>query len=388
MGRLITSSSVPAVVTAVISLLVGPFAAQTALTRFVEVATSAQGFGEPRRSSVERSRAEVSGKGAQAPTAAGAAKQSPAKTTAEKTWKTPRTPWGDPDLQGIWNNATATPLERPARFGEKPVLTDEEAAEFQEEVASNLTRDRRDGGQEVDVDRAYNDHWMDARRLQTLQDKRSSLIVDPPGGRLPPSAKLTPERQKAAQERAAQVRPFYVDMPRGPEDLALVTRCILREGHDRVPYLGSIYNNTNQIFQSPGYVVILSEMVHHARVIPLSGRPHVGPNLRQWLGDTRGRWEGETLVLETTNFRRDPGLLFGNANPDTFRIVERFTRLGPDALKYEFTISDPDTWATPWKAMVSWIRIEEQLFEYTCHEDNYDMAHFLASTRGREARRP
>jgi hypothetical protein len=129
-------------------------------------------------------------------------------------------------------------------------------------------------------------------------------------------------------------------------------------------------------------------MVHHARVIPLNGRPHVGPNLRQWLGDTRGRWEGETLVLETTNFRRDPGLLFGNANPDTFRIVERFTRLGPEALKYEFTISDPDTWATPWKAMVSWIRIEEQLFEYTCHEDNYDMAHFLASTRGREARRP
>jgi hypothetical protein len=322
----------------------------------------------------------------QAQTTAAAPKQSPAQMKASaKTWKVSRTPWGDPDLQGIWNTATATPLERPSKFGGTPVLTDEEAAEFQEEVASNLTRDRRDGSQEVDVDRAYNEHWMDARRLQTLQDKRTSLIVDPPDGRLPPAPQLTPERRKAAEERAARVRPFYVDRPNGPQELPLVTRCILREGHDRAPYLGTIYNNTNQIFQSPGYVTILSEMVHHARIIPLTG-PHVGPDLRQWLGDARGRWEGETLVVETTNFRRDPGLLFGNANPDTFQIVERFTRLGPDTLKYEFTISDPDTWTRPWIAMVSWSRIEEQLYEYTCHEDNYDMAHFLAAAQTREAK--
>ena len=352
--RLITSLSVPVVVSAVVSLLPAANAASVALTSFVGVA--------------------------------GLRSSSFVQAAPAKTWKVSRTPWGDPDLQGIWNTATATPLERPSKFGGTPVLTNEEAAEFQEEVASNLTRDRRDGSQEVDVDRAYNEHWMDARRLQTLQDKRTSLIVDPPDGRLPPSPQLTPERQKAAQERAARVRPFYVNMPTGPQDLALVTRCILREGHDRVPYLGTIYNNTNQIFQSPGYVTILAEMVHHARIIPLNGRPHVGPNLRQWLGDARGRWEGETLVVETTNFRRDPGLLFGNANPDTFQIVERFTRLGPDILKYEFTISDPDTWARPWKAMVSWNRIEEQLYEYTCHEDNYDMAHFLAAASAREAK--
>ena len=365
--RLITSLSAPVVVSALVSLLPAAMAASIALTSFVGAA-------------------EGSGEGTQAQTAAGAPKPSPAQTTAPaRAWKVSRTPWGDPDLQGIWNTATATPLERPSKFG-TPVLTDQEAAEFQEEVASNLTRDRRDGSQEVDVDRAYNEHWMDARRLQTLQDKRTSLIVDPPDGRLPPSPELTPERQKAAQERAARARPFYVNMPTGPQDLALVTRCILREGHDRVPYLGTIYNNTNHIFQSPGYVTILSEMVHHARIIPLNGRPHVGPNLRQWLGDARGRWEGETLVVETTNFRRDPGLLFGNANPDTFQIVERFTRLGPDTLKYEFTISDPDTWARPWKAMVSWSRIEEQLYEYTCHEDNYDMAHFLAAASAREAK--
>jgi hypothetical protein len=349
--RLITSLSVPIAVSAVVSLL---------------------------------SAATAVGEGAQAQTAAGPPKQSPAQTA--KPWKVSRTPWGDPDFQGIWNTATATPLERPSKFGGTSVLTDEEAAEFQEEVASNLTRDRRDGSQEVDVDRAYNEHWMDARRLQTLQDKRTSLIVDPPDGRLPPSPQLTAERLKVAQERAGRVRPFYVNTPTGPQDLALVTRCILREGHDRVPYLGTIYNNTNQIFQSPGYVTILSEMVHHARIIPLNGRPPVGPNLRQWLGDARGRWEGETLVVETTNFRRDPGLLFGNANPDTFQIVERFTRVDPDTLKYEFTITDPDTWTRPWKAMVSWARIEDQLYEYTCHEDNYDMAHFLAAAQAREAK--
>lgn len=365
--RLIASLSVPTLVSAVLSLLPAATTAPALLVSFVRVA-------------------EASDKGAQAPTA-GAARQSRVETTAAaKAWKVSRTPWGDPDLQGIWNMATATPLERPAKFGEKSVLTDEEAAEFQEDLASNLTRDRRDGGQEVDVDRAYNEHWMDARRLQTLQDKRSSLIVDPPDGRLPPAPQLSPERQKAARERAAQARPFYTNLPNGPQELAFSTRCILREGHDRVPYIGTIYNNTNQIFQSPGYVIILSEMVHSARVIPLDGRPHVGPNLRQWLGNTRGRWEGETLVLETTNFRRDPGLLFGNANPDTFGIVERFTRLGPDVLKYEFRVSDPDTWTRPWTAMVSWVRTEDQLFEYTCHEDNYDMAHFLAGARAREAK--
>ena len=215
--------------------------------------------------------------------------------------KTFRTPWGDPDLQGVWNDATSTPLQRPGEVGSKQVLNDEEAAEFQATLANNLTRDRRDGGAEVDVNRAYNDHWMDSRRLKITADRRTSLIVDPPDGRMPPLVPLTPERQKARADRAAAVARFNAGLPDGPEELSLPVRCVIRT--DSPPYLPTIYNNDFQIFQSPGYVVIAPEMIHSARIIPLDGRPHLGKSLRQWLGDTRGRFDGNTLVIETTNFR-------------------------------------------------------------------------------------
>lgn len=313
--------------------------------------------------------------------AAGAA--APAKPAA-RAWATPRTPWGDPDLQGIWNFATSTPLERPAIVGEKAVLSDEEAEQFEEKLAFDLTRDRRDGGNEADVRRAYNEHWMDPRRLELLTDKRTSLIVDPADGRIPPRVPLTPERKQAAQDAAGRVARFNAGMPLSHEEFTPPVRGIIRT--DRPPYLGTIYNNTAQIFQSPGYVVIVQEMIHSARIIPMDGRPHINPNLRQWLGDTRGRWEGNTLVLETRNFRRDQGVVYGNASPDTFRIVERFTRTGPETLAYEFTISDPTTWTRPWTAMVPWSKITEQLYEYTTHEDNYDLVHLLVGARVREAR--
>ena len=317
-----------------------------------------------------------------ATTAVGAAAAAPAKPAA-KPWTAPRTPWGDPDLQGIWNFATSTPLERPADVGEKPVLSDTEAEEFEEKLAFGLTRDRRDGGNEADVRRAYNEHWMDPRRLQ-LTDKRTSLIVDPPDGRIPPRVPLTPERKAAAQENAMRAARFDAGLPLSAQDFTPPVRGIIRT--DRPPYLGTIYNNTAQIFQSPGNVVILQEMIHSARVIPMDGRPHIGPTLRQWLGDTRGRWEGTTLIVETTNFRRDVGAVYGNANPDTFTIVERFTRVGPGELRYEFTISDPNTWTRPWTAMVPWTKINEQLYEYTTHEDNYDLVHLLVGARVMEAK--
>ena len=313
----------------------------------------------------------------------GAAAAPPAKPAA-RLWTPSRTPWGDPDLQGIWNFATSTPLERPAELGEKAVLSGAEAEEFEETLAFNLTRDRRDGGAEADVRRAYNEHWMDPRRLQLLSDKRTSLVVDPPDGRIPPRVPLTPERKKAAQAAADRAARFRAGMPLGIEDFTPPVRGIIRT--DRPPYLGTIYNNTAQIFQSPGYVVILQEMIHSARVIPVDGRPHIGPNLRQWLGDTRGRWEGDTRVIETTNFRRDARAVYGDANPDTFTIVERFTRVGPDTLSYEFTVSDPNTWTRPWTAMVPWTKIDEQLYEYTVHEDNYDLVHLLIGARVLEAR--
>jgi hypothetical protein len=298
--------------------------------------------------------------------------------------ETLKTPWGDPDLQGVWNDATSTPLQRPDHIGSKDVLTDEEAAEFQKELANDLDRDRRDGGAAVDVNRAYNEHWMDSRRLKITPDHRTSLIVDPPDGRIPALVPLSPEREKAKAARAAANARFNAGLPNTYLDMSLPVRCIIRT--DSPPYLPTIYNNDFQIFQSPGYVVIAPEMIHSARVIPLDGRPHLGKNLKQWLGDSRGHWEGPTLVVETTNFRPDDGVIFQYADPETFRITERFTRVDDNTLNYEFTVEDPRTWIRNWTARIPWTKIDpaEQMYEYACHEDNYDLVHFLAGARERE----
>ena len=318
-----------------------------------------------------------------------AAKPAPAKQAAPakagtpaKAWSGPKTPWGDPDLQGVWNDATSTPLQRPAGKGE--TVTEGEADQFEEQLAYDLSRDRRDGGPEVDVNRAYNEHWMDSRRLRITNDRRTSLIVDPPDGRLPPAVTISPERQKIRAERQAAAARFNQGMPLVATELSLPIRCIIRT--DSPPYLPTIYNNNFQIFQSPGYVVIAPEMIHSARIIPLDGRPHIGKSLKQWLGDTRGHFEGNTLVLETTNFRTDDGTVYQGANPETYKITERFTRVAPDAINYEFTISDPTTWTKPWTAVVPWTKIDpkEQMYEYMCHEDNFDIVHLLSGARARE----
>jgi hypothetical protein len=297
-------------------------------------------------------------------------------------YKVPRTPWGDPDLQGVWNDATSTPLQRPN--GTKDVLTDEEAADFQASLAHELTRDRRDGGADADVNRAYNDHWMDSRRLKITADHRTSLIVDPPDGRIPPLAPLSPARQKARADRAGANARFNAGLPDDFTDMSLPVRCIIRT--DSPPYLPTIYNNDFQIFQSPGIVAISPEMIHSARIIPLDGRPHLNRGLNQWLGDSRGRWDGTTLVVETTNFRPDDGVVFQGANPATFKITERFTRVDPTSINYEFTVEDPSTWTKPWTAVIPWNKIDpaEQMYEYGCHEDNFDIVHFLIGARNRQ----
>jgi hypothetical protein len=307
-----------------------------------------------------------------------------APTVDGKASASARTAWGDPDLQGVWNDATSTPLQRPSGVAGKDVLGDEEAAEFQKDLAHNLSRDRRDGGPDADVNRAYNEHWMDSRRLKITEDRRTSLIVDPPDGRIPPLVPLTPEKQKARAERAAAVARFNAGMPNSSEELSLPVRCVIRT--DLPPYLPTIYNNDFQIYQSPGYVAIAPEMIHSARIIPLDGRPHLGKNLRQWLGNTRGHWEGQTLVVETTNFRADEGATFQGADPATYHITERFTRVDADSLSYEFTVEDPQTWTKPWTARIPWTRIDpaEQMYEYACHEDNYDVVHLLTGARNRE----
>jgi hypothetical protein len=322
------------------------------------------------------------------PAAGQASKEAPkkvaAKAGASNKSAVPHTPWGDPDLQGVWNDATSTPLQRD--IGVKDVLTDEEAVDFQKSLANDLTRDRRDGGPEVDVNRAYNDHWMDSRRLKITADKRSSLIVDPPDGRMPPRVPLPPEREKIRGARAAANDRFNAGLPLNYTDFSLPVQCIIRT--DSPPYLPTIYNNDFHIFQSPGLVVINPEMIHSARIIPVDGTPHLGKNLHQWLGDSRGHWEGDTLVVETTNFRTDPGVVFQGANPDTYKITERFSRVDATTLNYEFTIDDPKTWTKPWTAVVPWNKIDpaEQMYEYACHEDNYDIVHFLSGARDRERR--
>jgi hypothetical protein len=197
---------------------------------------------------------------------------------------------------------------------------------------------------------------------------------------------LTPEREKARAARAAANARFNAGLPENYLDMSLPVRCIIRT--DSPPYLPTIYNNDFQIFQSPGYVVIAPEMIHSARVIPLDSRPHLNKNLKQWLGDSRGHWEGNTLVVETTNFRSDDGGVYQNASPETFRITERFSRVDAKTINYEFRVEDPKTWTKPWTAVIPWTKIdpEEQMYEYACHEDNYDIVHFLAGAREREKR--
>jgi hypothetical protein len=278
-----------------------------------------------------------------------------------------RTPWGDPDLQGIWSNGTITPFERPAALAGKEVLTEQEALELEQQWLKNNNQDRRDGaGTDADVSRAYNDFWWD-RGTKVVAGRQTSLVVDPPDGRVPA---LTPEGQKRAAERAARGYDSW-------ENRSLWERCITRG----LPMIPGPYNNNYQILQTPGYVVILHEMIHDARIIPLDGRPHIGQSIRQWFGDSRGRWEGETLVVDTTNFS---GKANYRGSTDGLHLIERFTRISPHTVRYEFTIDDPTTFTKRWTAAIPMTRTEDPIYEYACHEGNYGMVNLLSGARVQE----
>lgn len=279
----------------------------------------------------------------------------------------PRTPWGAPDLQGVWSNATITPFERPTALSGKPVLTEEEAADLEKQTLKTGNQDRRDGaGTDADLARAYNDFWWD-RGTKVVPTRHTSLVVDPPDGRVPP---LTPEGQKRATERATRGYDSW-------EDRNLWERCITRG----LPMIPGPYNNNYQILQTPGYVVIFHEMIHDARVIPMDGRPHTGPNIRQWFGDARGRWEGDTLIVDTTNFTDKANF---RGSTQGLHLVERFTRIDAGTVKYEFTIDDPTTFTKPWTAAIPMTKTEDQIFEYACHEGNYGMVNLLSGARVQE----
>ena len=261
----------------------------------------------------------------------------------------PRTAWGAPDLTGLWNHGTATPLERPERHAGRERLTDEEVA------AVNAAARSTEG---VGARRAV---WWE----RPLSDGRTAMIVDPPDGRIAYTS-------AAAARRRAPADPS-ID---GPEDLNLGARCI----SSGVPRLGGPYSQNILVVQTPDHVMLLHEMIHEFRIIPLDGRPHVASDVRQWLGDARGRWDGDTLVVETTRFSDQQ--VFRGLSLETARLIERFTLVDPDTLRYEVTFEDPVNLRRPWTAMLAMPRTEGPMFEYACHEGNYGMTGILEIARG------
>jgi hypothetical protein len=310
--------------------------------------------------------------------------QTPTRSTsAAANARVPRTPDGKPDLQGIWDFRTVTPMERPAEFANKPFLTEQEAAEYEKRITEQRNADaNRDeskktsrgqvNGTEVtaDVALAYNDFWWD-RGTRVIGSRRTSLVIDPPDGRIPamtPAARARVEKLEAARERPAE----------GPEDRSVGERCLLGFNAGP-PFAPGGYNMNIQIVQTPTYVMLMNEMVHTARIIPMDGRPFL--NLPQWVGTSRGRWEGETLVVETKGFKGETS--FRGSSPN-LHLIERFTRTDPDTLVYQFTANDPSTWVRPWTAEIPLRRTDDQIFEYACHEANYGMTNLLQGARAVE----
>ena len=293
----------------------------------------------------------------------------------------PRTAWGEPDLRGVWDFRTITPMQRPEDLGEKEFLTEEEAADLEKEAVDrdadlwNRPALKTTAGGNVDrgEDGApgfYNNFWLD-RGTKIVGTRRTSLIVDPPNGRMPD---LTPNGERLRDERREYLQEHPADswLDRSTSD-----RCLL--GFNAGPPITPLgYNQNMQLFQTPDHVVVLTEMVHTARVVPLDGRPALSGSIRQWSGDSRGHWEGDTLVVETANFN---GERRWRGSTENMKLVERFTRIDADTLEYEFTVTDPETWTSSWTASLPMRLADEPMYEYACHEGNYAMPGILAGQR-------
>ena len=307
------------------------------------------------------------------------------------------TPWGDPDLQGTYTFKTTTPLVRPEELGDKEFFTDEEVA-AQEQAANDRNLELLHAPPERAVAGgnigAYNNLWLDPG---TRPSRRTSLIVDPPNGRLPTPTPDGAQRHAAHRESFPGSGPFDTW-----EDLELNDRCMFWSAGP--PMLPTFYNNNFMVFQTPDYVALYFEMIHDTRIIPLDGRPHVATNVRQWIGDGRGHWEGETLVVETRNIRRTdanagtgalPGTPGGDvfllratngSMDDTITVTERFTRLDAGTLRYEFTVDDPTQWTQSVSGEIPAVALppQEALYEYACHEGNYTITNILGGERANE----
>jgi hypothetical protein len=281
------------------------------------------------------------------------------------------------DLQGVWTNTTITPLERPVSLAGKQVFTPEEAAKYERETNQRNDADNRESSPEADVNHAYNQFWWD-RGTKVVPGLRTSLIVDPPDGRVPA---LTPEAQKRVAAEAAYNREHSTD---GPENRLLQERC-LNWPTAGPPMLPSFYNNEYQIVQTPSTVAIVVEMIHDVRIIPIDGHPHLPGSIRQWMGDSRGHWEGNTLVVDTTNFTDKTRFRGADEN---LHLTERLTRVNPNMVLYEFTVDDPTAFTKPWTAQIPMTKTKGPVFEYACHEGNYAMVDILAGARAAEKKAP
>ncbi len=289
----------------------------------------------------------------------------------------PKTAWGAPDLQGVWDFRTITPLQRPEDLGDKAFLTEEEAVQREQAAVErdielwNQEARRTEAGGNVG---GYNNFWMD-RGTRVIGTRRTSLIVDPPNGRMP-------ESTEAGQARAAAGRGSFSDqLPASYTDLSNADRCLM--GFNAGPPITpGGYNQNVQIFQTPGHLVLMTEMVHTVRSVPLDDRPAVDDErLAQWSGNSRGYWEGDTLVVETTNFDTDRNW---RGSSTGMRLVERFTRVDETTLEYEYTVDDPNTWTEPWTVNLPMTLNELPMFEYACHEGNYSMDAMLGGARADE----
>jgi|TARA_Y100000310_G_scaffold238800_1_gene242321 hypothetical protein len=320
-----------------------------------------------------------------------------------KSFEPNRKAWGHPDIEGLWDFRNLTPLERPAAFADKATLTPEEAEAFRKLVLQAVDVDNRTGEATVDVEGAYNSFWWDWG-TELREDLRTSLIIDPPNGRLPDITLQALARLEVQNRlRTPPVRDFFsysanvsVFRPEGPESLGLSERCLV--GFNAGPPLNpSAYNNNLRIVQTPKHIVLVTEMIHDARIVPMDERPHLAAEIRRWSGDSRGRWEGNTLVVETTNFTDktptyqlpvdlaalDEGGAVGSGM--NMHLVERFTRVSASRLDYEYTITDPTTFVTPFTVNIPMRASDGRMFEYACHEGNYALTGMLKGARLLEA---
>jgi hypothetical protein len=302
-----------------------------------------------------------------------------------KKFAAPKTEFGHPDLRGVWNFSSNTPFERPAKFKGREFMTREEYAESQARVQAQAQESDDPSTTARTGVGGYNQFWVESSDQGA--NLRTSLVIDPPDGRLPalqPGVKsenggLGPDTggQRPVRFRVGGVRKD------GPEDRGLSERCLMGF-NSGPPFVPSMYNNNVQIFQTKTHVVIMTEMIHDARVVPIDGRPPLDQALQQWSGDSRGQWEGDTLVVTTTNFTDKTNVFRGAGAGTTMKLTERFTRVGPDQVEYKFTIEDSKTFTKPFTALVPMVRAEGELFEYACHEGNYGMVNILQGARQEE----